>query len=331
MATKKINGEPFKRLLVSFSGGETSAYMTKWILDNWRGLYGDILVVFANTGQENEETLEFVKQCDDHFGFGTVWIEAVQFHGERKAPGFRVVNYQTASRDGSPFEDAIRKYGIPNQKFKDCTRNLKQKPIEAYAISIGWDRGSYDLAIGIRADEIDRMSQAAGVRRLVYPMISPHPMTKPKINTWWAAQPFRLRLKGYQGNCKWCWKKSLRKHLTIISENPEAYDFPRRMERQYGKVGPEFLRDPNSRRSPLPPEYRRTFFRGNMSVEDLFAEYKKKRHTFKRADDDSAVFDPDFDVGGGCEESCEVFSDEDNSANDWIDSFMADAEEYLNA
>jgi hypothetical protein len=34
-------------------------------------------VVFANTGQEREETLEFVKQCDDHFGFGTVWIEGV--------------------------------------------------------------------------------------------------------------------------------------------------------------------------------------------------------------------------------------------------------------
>lgn len=300
------------RLLISFSGGETSAYMTWWILQNWRARYDDILVVFANTGQENEQTLDFVRRCDEHFGFGTVWIEAVQYHNERRSPGYKVVTSDTAARNGAPFEDAIRKYGIPNQKFKDCTRNLKQKPIEAYARAVGWANGSYDLAIGIRADEADRMSAAAQQRRIVYPLLKEHPMTKPKINSWWTAQPFRLELKGYQGNCKWCWKKSLRKHLTIIAEHPEHYDFPRRMEAQYGKVGPEFLKDPATRERPIGPDYRRTFFRGNMSVADLFAEYERKKDTFVPAHDEAAVFDPDFDVGAGCEESCEVFSDEDN-------------------
>jgi len=294
------------KLLVSFSGGETSAYMTKWILENWRGRYSEILVVFANTGQENEQTLEFVRQCDEHFGFGTVWIEGVQFQNERRSAGFKIVDFYSASRNGAPFEDAIRKYGIPNQKFKDCTRNLKQKPIEAYAQSMGWENKSYDLAIGIRNDEIDRISIAAQQRRIVYPLIHDNPMTKPKINTWWAAQPFRLKLKGYQGNCKWCWKKSLRKHFTIISENPEYYDFPRRMEQQYGKIGPEFLKNP-----PPSFEYSRTFFRGNKSVKDLFTEYEQKKNVFIPAYDEAAIFDPDFDVGAGCEESCEVFADED--------------------
>lgn len=293
------------RLLISFSGGETSAYMTWWILNNWRARYDDILVVFANTGQENEQTLEFVRRCDDHFGFNTVWIEAVQHHGKRQSAGFRVVNYRMASRDGAPFEDAIRKYGIPNSKFKSCTRDLKQYPIEAYARSRGFEAGGYDTAIGIRIDEIDRMSAAAKQRRIIYPLITDNPMTKPRINSWWAAQPFRLELKGYQGNCKWCWKKSLRKHLTIISENPEHYDFPRRMEAQWGLVGPEFSKG-------VVEDYRRTFFRGNMSVTDLFAEYERKKDTFVPAHDEAAVFDPDFDIGAGCEESCEVFSDEDN-------------------
>lgn len=293
------------RLLISFSGGETSAYMTWWILQNWRARYDDILVVFANTGQENEQTLEFVRRCDEHFGFGTVWIEAVQYHGERRSAGFRVVTFETAARDGAPFEDAIRKYGIPNSKFKDCTRNLKQRPIEAYGRANGWEAGSYDLAIGIRADEFDRVSAAAKARRIVYPLLKEHPMTKPKINSWWAAQPFRLELKGYQGNCKWCWKKSLRKHLTIISENPEHYEFPRRMEAQYGLIGPEFAKGSVD-------GYRRTFFRGNMGVDDLFAEYQRKKNSFVPAHDEAAVFDPDYDVGAGCEESCEVFSDEDN-------------------
>jgi len=298
------------KLLISFSGGETSACMTKWILENWRSRYDEIMVVFANTGEENEQTLEFVKRCDDHFGFNTVWIEAVQFPGARRGPSFRVVNFETASRDGSPFEAAIKKYGIPNQKFKDCTRNLKQKPIEAYAKAQGWLAGTYDLAIGIRIDEIDRISSRAETRRIVYPFAKENPMTKPKVNAWWATQPFRLELRGYQGNCKWCWKKSLRKHLTLIQESPEVYDFPRRMEDLHGHVGHEFVKDTSA--YPLPLNYRRTFFRGNKSVVDLFDEYEKKKLTFVPAGDDAAVFDADFDIGAGCEESCEVFSDEDN-------------------
>ncbi len=298
------------RLLISFSGGETSAYMTNWVLNNWRNRYDEILTVFANTGQENEETLEFIRDCDQNFGFNTVWIEAVQHHNKRQSASFKIVNFETAARNGAPFEDAIRKYGIPNSKFKDCTRNLKQKPIEAYAKAQDWALGTYDLAIGIRADEIDRMSTLATARRIVYPLISDHPMTKPKINSWWAAQSFRLQLKGYQGNCKWCWKKSFRKHFTLISESPDIYDFPRRMEKLYGKLGPEFIK--SNPANPLPPDYRRVFFRGNKSVDDIFEEYQAKKETFKRADNDAAVFDPDFDVGAGCEESCEVFADEDN-------------------
>lgn len=300
-----------RRLLISFSGGETSAYMTNWIINNWKTRYDDILIVFANTGQENEQTLEFINNCDVYFNFKTVWIEAVQYHGERKAPNFKIVDFKSAARRGEPFEDAIIKYGIPNSKFKDCTRNLKQKPIEAYAKAQGWVLGTYDLAIGIRADEGDRMSTLAETRRIIYPLISHHPMTKPKINAWWNRQPFRLNLKGYQGNCKWCWKKSFRKHFTLISENPQIYDFPKKMEFLYAYQGPEFRKDTSA--DPLPEGYRRVFFRGNKSTDDLFAEYEQKKHTFKRADDDSIIFDPDFDVGAGCEESCEVFSDEDNA------------------
>lgn len=43
------------RCLISFSGGETSAYMTQWMLKE--KLYDEYLVVFANTGQENEACL----------------------------------------------------------------------------------------------------------------------------------------------------------------------------------------------------------------------------------------------------------------------------------
>ena len=50
-----------KKLLVSFSGGETSAYMAQWLWNNKQDEF-DMLFVFANTGLENEETLQFVKE-----------------------------------------------------------------------------------------------------------------------------------------------------------------------------------------------------------------------------------------------------------------------------
>lgn len=58
-------------LVISFSGGRTSAYMTKYLLDNYAEKY-NFYVVFANTGQEHEKTLEFINNCDKHFNFNTV-------------------------------------------------------------------------------------------------------------------------------------------------------------------------------------------------------------------------------------------------------------------
>ena len=283
--------------------------MTWRILNDpaFKDRWSEIAVVFANTGEECEETLEFVRECDERLGFGTVWIEAVQHHGVRAGPSYRIVDFDSASRAGEPFEDAIRKYGIPNAKFKDCTRNLKQKPIEAYARDCGWgSAGKYDIAIGIRSDEMDRVSARAHERGLIYPLAHDAPMTKPKINFWWSQQDFRLRLKHWQGNCKWCWKKSKRKHMTLIRHTPEVFDFPRRMERDYGLIGPEFRKQP-----PPPDDYRRTFFRGNASVDSLFSDYESLPEDFVEASDDAMVFDPDLDVGGACGDSCEVWTDDE--------------------
>lgn len=297
------------RLVISFSGGETSARMAILLLGDpeVRAKYPEIVITFANTGQENERTLWFVEMCARlYFDVPVVWVEA-DLSGP-KGVRARVVDYTTASRDGRPFEDAIRRYGIPNAKFPNCTRALKQHAMQAYLRSIGWAAGTYDTAIGIRADEFDRMSSLAATHRLVYPLCVRWPLTKPDINRFWQSQPFRLGLKGYQGNCKWCWKKSFRKHMTILHETPEAYDFPERMEQQYALVGPEFRKDP----APS-PGYRRTFFRSNKSVQDLRAMLAEEiaKGTYSAARDDAAWTDPTIDGSeGGCGESCEVFSDD---------------------
>lgn len=292
--------EPQKRLFISFSGGETSGFMAHWLKENKAHEYDEIVCLFANTGQENEETLRFVQQCDEAFGLNVVWIEADIDPDDRTKGGFRVVDFATARRNGEQFEEVIKAYGLPNPNWLHCTRELKTRPMTAYVRSIGWKSGTYDVAIGIRSDEIDRMDPNARKYRFWYPLIKNIEMTKPRINRFWQAQPFRLQLKGYEGNCQWCWKKSLRKHLTLISERPERYDFPERMEALYGHINPEGHNES------------RVFFRDKTSTKELRA--MAATGGFASAVDDAQVYEDQLSFpmgldepgGKGCfGESCE--------------------------
>ncbi len=103
--------------------------------------------------------------------------------------------------------------------------------------------------------------------------------------------PFRLNLKGYQGNCLTCWKKSDKKLFQIARENPKAFDFMDRMERKYpyGKNG-EVVK----------------FFRKHRSATDILVQAD---NFYGKVKDDSTnySFQTELDLIGG--ESCEVFSE----------------------
>lgn len=290
------------KLIVSFSGGRTSAFMAKKINEKLRHKYEPIFV-FANTGKEREETLQFINQCDVAFGLNVVWVEAVTNMEYRKGVTAKVVNFETASRNGEPFEQAIAKHGLPNQNRPICTRELKAYAIKAYARQIGWKK--YYTAIGIRADEMDRMNPSKDKERLIYPLISIWPTRKVDINEFWINQPFDLNIKSYQGNCDACWKKSFRKLYTIARETPEAFDWWAEMEKKYENFTPASrMNNPN-----IKPPHR--FFRNNMTAAEIVEASKAP---FELARDDSrdvglpSLFkDYDFDTSNGCEDSCEPF------------------------
>lgn len=63
------------KLQISFSGGETSAYMAQRLIKECNKTH-EIITLFANTGEEAEETLEFVDKCDREFGLNVIWLEA---------------------------------------------------------------------------------------------------------------------------------------------------------------------------------------------------------------------------------------------------------------
>lgn len=288
-----------EKILISFSGGRTSAYMTYWMLNEWveRDKY-DMVVVFANTGKEREETLEFIRLCDLHFGFNTVWIEVTINPVFGKGCDFKIVDFEKCSRNGEPFEEVIAKHGIPNSNFPHCSRELKKYPIQKYINSLGWK--DYSIALGIRIDEPKR---TAPKPKIIYPFATINPVTKLMVNRWWLKQPFDLNLKGYEGNCDLCWKKSKRKLLTILHEQPSIVNWWNNIEIKYGNYIPDSHRHNSKIKLPL------TFFRSNESAQDYLED--SLRPFTKASDDftmDQLMFsEPELDFTNGCEESCEAF------------------------
>lgn len=303
-----------KKLIVSFSGGLTSAFMAQEINERFRDRY-EIVYIFANTGKEKEATLMFVEQCSRHFGLDVVWVEAITHPKHGKGVTAKVVDYKTAARCGEPFEAMIAKHGIPNSNTPFCSKELKARAIKAYARSIGWKK--YYTAIGIRTDEADRINERAKKERLVYPLISWFPTDRSRVHRFWRSMPFTLNLKSYEGNCNKCWKKSLRKLMTIEAEEREAGIVDlwwTQMEDKYGHYTPKSRQhNPNIK---LPHR----FYRENRSAAEIRemsqGPFKRARDESKDVNNQQTIFNLDdtvldeyvqMDLGGGCEESCEPF------------------------
>lgn len=290
-----------KRILVSISGGRTSALMAKMLWDRFKDIY-DIIFVFANTSREKEETLEFLHKIETIWGLPIVWVEALVHHGTRKASTHTIVDYFTANRNGDIFEEVIKKYGIPNKKFKHCTRELKTNPIRSYAKSIGWgDYKKYTTVIGYRKDEPKRVNLLTmDEKRQWYPLYE-WGIKKPDVAHFFThISEFDLDLEDWEGNCDLCHKKSKRKLLTRIVQDPKSTDWHKRIEPQYEQIKPKKLQ---SDKTPV------RFFRMNESIDDLIEESKLP---FNKAVDqslitDGADYDFELDEQEDCAESCEPF------------------------
>lgn len=208
--------------LISFSGGRTSAYMLWRILQAHGGtLPADVHVTFANTGKEREETLRFVHECGSRWGVHIRWLEY------RGGEPFEEVGFNSASRKGEPFEALIaRKQYLPNAVARFCTVELKIRVMRDFARAQGWDH--WTNVIGLRYDEglrvmkaIERSESGKERWRNLMPLASAAAkVTVRDVAAFWAAQPFDLGLRHYEGNCDLCFLKGRGKLKTIIREQP---------------------------------------------------------------------------------------------------------------
>jgi len=205
---------------ISFSGGRTSGYMLYKVLEAGGGqLPSDAIVCFANTGKEDEATLKFVQACSDNWNVEIHWVEY-----QDAEPAFVRVDFQTASRNGEPFEALIRKRQyLPNPVTRFCTSELKIRIIHKYLKSLGWEHNETMDWVGMRADEQRRAAKIADKSRI--PLVTAG-VTKETVGEFWRNQSFDLELPNMNGvtmhgNCDLCFLKGGAQVLSLIAEKPE--------------------------------------------------------------------------------------------------------------
>jgi hypothetical protein len=114
--------------------------------------------------------------------------------------------------------------------------------------SLGFD--DHFTALGIRADEMHRISNTAEQRNIIYPLANELKVDEIFIRNWFKEQAFDLGLLDYQGNCNLCFKKSMEKQITLMIEHIEnsreeiIFRWIEREEKYSTETSPRFdLRD----------------------------------------------------------------------------------------
>jgi 3'-phosphoadenosine 5'-phosphosulfate sulfotransferase (PAPS reductase)/FAD synthetase len=243
------NGKDIRQCIpkaVLFSGGRTSGLMLKKLLDSECLTFPDWIVVFCNTGKERNETLDFVHEVEIQWNVPIIWLEYHRVLASTIEPGifptpkrnlnlkkasdngetthwFKQVNYETASRNGEPFDELLNWMSVlPNVVSRGCSMQLKIRTAMRYLFSLGVKQ--YSPIIGIRKDEEHRatqiLSNCDNFESPQFPLIKLG-ITKEDVMRFWGQSPFDLKLKDYEGNCDLCFLKAKWKRILLIQENPK--------------------------------------------------------------------------------------------------------------
>lgn len=225
--------------IVAFSGGRTSAFMLRQIIDAFGGsLPEDVIPCFQNTGLEHCGTYTFIREVEERWSVPIKWLE---YRRVEDGPSFVEVRPETASRNGEPFDALIdsRRF-LPNPVTRFCTSELKIRTAYRFTKSLGWDE--FTMALGLRADEPRRVAKLKGDRaaeHVTAPM-SAAGHTVEDVRAFWAAQTFDLRLPNDDaafGNCVGCFLKSRARLQRVARAEPSALDWWIRQEAK-GWQGP---------------------------------------------------------------------------------------------
>ena len=222
---------PDGNVLISFSGGRTSGFMLHQILEANGDLPDRAKVVFANTGREMPETLDFVQECGDRWNVPITWLEYTRRDGK---VSYDVVSHNSASRNGEPLATLFRSRSyLPNVMQRFCTQETKVKTIKRFLTSsLQWN--SWTNTVGIRADEAHRAKPSTDNRWTNWFPLNDTGASKRDVMNFWSAQPFDLRVKVGGGNCDGCFLKSEATLAMMWREHPDRMQWWADMEAEIG-------------------------------------------------------------------------------------------------
>ena len=207
--------------LISFSGGRTSGFMLKQILDAYGGeLPDNVFVTFANTGKEREETLRFVHECGSRWGVHIHWLEWRSRKGEL-ADRFEEVGFNSAARDGAPFTAlVVDKSYLPNSLMRFCTIELKIRIMGWFMQVQGFT--NWNNIVGLRHDEPHRVAKSKNNRDRWDTLcpLDDAKVTNRMVRAWWNEQDFDLDLLPFEGNCDGCFLKARPKLWEVERTSP---------------------------------------------------------------------------------------------------------------
>lgn len=214
--------------IISFSGGQTSGRMLRLKMDEHpKDFDREFSVIYDNTGREFNETLDFVRDVSVRWGVPITWLEYCRKDGEHSV---KEVTYETAARRSSrrgPFDEMLEWAGtLPNVMGRGCSGQLKVRTTRRFLQGLGME--SWESYVGIRADEAHRKLEIlASCPKYItphFPLID-NGTTLEQVNAWWDAQPFKLNIPNYKGNCDLCFLKARWKRVAIIRQDPQAADW----------------------------------------------------------------------------------------------------------
>jgi len=272
-----------KQIVVSFSGGRTSAYLCGLI----KQLHPDAVFVFMDTGAEHEATYDFIKQVNTYFNLNLVCMRVVINPILGEGNSYQIISIDEIGHDLQPWRDMSLKYGLPYKGGEFCTDRMKTTPFRKYAEDKFGK--NYITFLGIRIDEPKRLRPRDGFKYLA----DISEFEKQDVLDWWAKMPFDLQIPEHLGNCVFCIKKGINKVALAAKDEPELASKFIKM------INMDDVRIVESRTTPSNAMYRQ-----NMSLEsiiDLYGEMPRD----KLAKTIRSTFET-----GSCSESCEAFSGE---------------------
>jgi hypothetical protein len=251
--------------VIMFSGGASSSFVAKWVVDK----YGkdNCILLFTDTLWEDSDNYRFLEECADYIGIDVT----------------RLVDGRT------PEEVFFEQKFLGNARFAKCSEELKVKQTLIYIEQLRLENKEPILYFGIGPHEIHRKDSL--IHHYAHFPLEPVECRFPMIdsfsaevkaryiieNEWKIKLPRMYDLGFHHANCKGrCVRGGLHHYANLYLEWPEVYAEQEEMEERFRSTFNLDVSIMKKDGKPYTLKYHRENILQKMTIEEL-KEYAKVR------------------------------------------------------